>query len=248
MNIDRLPAIAIAAVPLLLLSAVVSAGPPYVADDPQPTDLHHYEVYGFASTSANAVGRSGVSGIDFNYGAAADLQLTAVLPMAWEQPRGEPPLHGLGNIELAAKYRFLHQAEWGWDVALFPRVFLPAVSPRVGEPHAAVLLPLWLEKDWNDWSTFGGGGCSRHRGGDAQDFCLLAWALTRQVTPTLRLGAELQHQTADTHGGAAASSLGFGLQFDVRPDVQLLGYFAPSVQNRDETARYSAYAALRLIF
>jgi hypothetical protein len=102
---------------------------------------------------------TGESGIDFNYGALPDLQLTAVTPLAFALPAGAANEIRGGNVELAAKYRFLHQATTGWDVALFPRVFLPSVSSRVGEDHPALLLPLWLEKDWGKWSTFGGGGC-----------------------------------------------------------------------------------------
>jgi hypothetical protein len=66
---------------------------------------------------------------------------------------------GLGNVELAAKYRFLHQDTVGWDVAVFPRVFLPSGSGIVGDNRASLLLPVWVQRDWTSaWSTFGGGG------------------------------------------------------------------------------------------
>ena len=55
---------------------------------------------------------------------------------------------GLGNIELAAKYRFLHQNTFGLDVAVFPRVFLPSGSDTIGDNHTSLLLPVWAEKDW----------------------------------------------------------------------------------------------------
>ena len=49
-------------------------------------------------------------------GGAPDLQLTAVLPIAYD----EAGHAGLGNIELAAKYKFLHQDDVGFDVSIFP--------------------------------------------------------------------------------------------------------------------------------
>jgi hypothetical protein len=230
------------------VSGSATAGPPYVSDDPEPTDYQHYEIYVFTDGMNARDGTSGASGIDFNYGAGPDLQLTAVGPIAYQIPAEEGALAGLGNIELAAKYRFLHQSQTGWDVAVFPRVLLPSVSAQVGERHAALLLPLWLEKDWGDWSTFGGGGCEINRGGGSKDFCQASWALARQVLPKLQLGAEIVHQTADTKGGHAATALGVGLRYDVSDNLHLLGYVAPGLPNAAQTARWSWYASILFTF
>jgi hypothetical protein len=61
--------------------------------------------------------------MDFNYGATS---------IDCDKPSGERASTGFGNVELAAKYRFLHQSDAGWDVAVFPRLFLPSASERVG--------------------------------------------------------------------------------------------------------------------
>ncbi len=108
-----------------MLVSPAFAGPPYVTDDPEPTDFGHYEIYAFAGGTSARDGSGGAGGIDFNYGAAPDLQLTAVLPLAWDSPNAGGASAGLGNVELAAKYKFLHQDDVGVDVAFFPRVFLP---------------------------------------------------------------------------------------------------------------------------
>ena len=47
------------------------AGPPYVSDDPQPTDYRHYEIYLLTEGTRTDDGTAGASGIDFNYGATA---------------------------------------------------------------------------------------------------------------------------------------------------------------------------------
>ena len=115
--------------------------------------------------------------MDLNYGATPDLQLTAVLPIEYRRPRQEQAVVGLGNIELAAKHRFLRTADVGWDIAIFPRVFLPIRSALVGEDHHSVLAPILFERDRESWSIFGGGGCAINRGGDSPDYCLLGWAV-----------------------------------------------------------------------
>jgi hypothetical protein len=96
------------------------AGPPYRTDDPEPTDYGHYEVYAFTNGVVAEDGTSGaVGGIDFNYGGAPNLQLSANLPVGYTFPDGGAILGGLSNIELAAKYRFLTQANFGLDFAVF---------------------------------------------------------------------------------------------------------------------------------
>lgn len=233
---------------LVVLARPALAGPPYVTDDPEPTDNGHFEIYAFGAGTATAAGTDGEAGIDFNYGAGPDLQLTAVLPIAFDSPRGQDTVRGLGNIEIAAKYRFLHQATDGWDVSVFPRLFLPALSHHVGERHLSVLLPIWIGKDWGRWSTFGGGGCALNKGGDSQNYCLVGWALTRRVLPDLTVGAEIYHQTADTRGGQSLTGMGAGITYDITENYHLMASYGPGLAHQSTTDRYSWYTALLFTF
>ena len=147
---------------LIAMAALVRparAGPwPYVSDDPEPTDYQHFEIYTFNSGTTTRAGTGAKSGIDFNYGAAPNLQLTATVPVGFEPAAGGATNFGLSNVELAAKYRFLHQDGFGLDVSVFPRIFLPSGSNSVGDNRASVFLPVWVQKDWSGgWSAFGGG-------------------------------------------------------------------------------------------
>src|SRR5690349_993777 len=115
---------------LALLTEPAVAGPPFVSDDPEPTDTGHFVIY------------------TFNYGAAPNLQLTATLPAGYSDTMGAGTQVGPGNVELAAKYRFLHQDTFGLDVSVFPRVFLPSGSATIGDNHVSLLLPIWVQKDF----------------------------------------------------------------------------------------------------
>jgi hypothetical protein len=234
-----------------LLLSVVSrgiAGPPYKSDDPEPTDYKHFEIYTFSNGTVTRDDRSGEAGIDFNYGAAPNLQLTAVLPAGYDFAAGSPTVVALSNIELAAKYRFLTQEVVGFDLAIFPRVFLPSASSAVGERHVSLLVPLWLEKDWGQWSAFGGGGCEINRGGDSENFCLMGLAVTRQFTTKLQLGLEIFHQTPDTQGSLATTSLGVGLRYDLNDNFHLLGYLGRGVQNVEQTDQFNWYTSILFTF
>ena len=233
---------------VLSLPALALAGPPYVTDDPEPTDYQHFEIYAFAAGTNTRDGTGGAGGIDFNYGGAPDLQFTMVLPLEFDSPVGEPTVAGPGNVELAAKYRFLHQDDFGWDVAIFPRVFLPSASPLVGDRHISLLLPIWAGKDFSDWSTFGGGGCAFNNSGSSKDYCLIGWVLTRTITPALHIGAEVYHQTADTRGGRATTGIDAGATYDLSENYHLMASFGPGIQNATEANRTSWYTALLFTF
>jgi hypothetical protein len=225
---------------LLLVPGLALAGPPYLSDDPEPTDYGHFEIYAFGDGTQTRAGWAGEGGIDFNYGGAPDLQLTAVLPLAYD----ETGRQGLGNIELAAKYRFLHQDDAGWDVSVFPRVFLPSATAGLGDDHAALLLPVWAQKDFGAWSLFGGGGCTLQAGGD---FCEGGAALTREILPGLRLGGELYY-VAPAPGEKASTVLGLGASYDLSATYHLLGYWGPGLQNRNDAGPQNWYASLLFTF
>ena len=64
------------------------AGPPYVTDDPEPTDFGRWEIYGFGSGTLYRRGSDGEGGLDINYGGARDLQLSAVLSLDYSHNPG----------------------------------------------------------------------------------------------------------------------------------------------------------------
>lgn len=231
----------------LALATPAFAGPPFLTDDPAPTPNGHYEIYLFAAGNEAPNGDDGAAGLDFNYGASPDLQLTAALPIEYDNPGGDSASMGVGNIELAAKYRILHQETFGLDVALFPRLFLPSAS-NLGDDHASFLLPIWVGREGDSWSTFGGGGCAINRGGDSQDYCLAGWAVTQRPVDNLQLGVEIFHQTADTKDGEPSTILGVGVTYDVNENLHLLGYAGAGLENTDETGRSTGYASILFTF
>lgn len=137
------------------------AGPPFLTDDPEPVKFKHWEFY----TAAKWTGaRSSASGtlphIEVNYGVLPNVQLHTIVPavLAWTQREGVA--YGLGDIELGVKLRFVDEGEWRPQIGIFPLVDLPTGSKQRGLGTGAVqsLLPLWLQKSFGPWTTYGGGG------------------------------------------------------------------------------------------
>ena len=234
---------AIVAAGLLLAPGTAWAGPPYFSDDPEPTDLGHWEIYNFVNGTRRDGRLEGEFGFDLNYGGAKDLQLTAVLPLGY---RGAVPGSiGAGDVELAAKYKFVHQTKHGLipDVAFFPRVFLPTArdSRRV-----QLFLPVWAQKDLGKWAVFGGGGRTINPGPGQRDFWQTGLGATRVVTDRLTLGAELYHQGPDATDARAFTGVNVGATYRLKKPFSILVSVGPGVQNPRTQGRYAFYTALKL--
>jgi hypothetical protein len=226
-------------------AASAQAGPPYVTDDPAPTDQGHWEVYDFVGGSHVAGDTAGEAGLDLNYGAAPGLQLTLVLPGAWEH---DDKTHAAaGTVEIAAKYRFLRQAEGTWtpDLAVFPRAFAPTAPARFGSGRWGLLLPVWAEKDFGPWQVFGGGGYQFNPGPDSRDFWTGGVAVQRTVTRRLSLGAEVYRHTADAVGARPYTGVNLGATWKLLDHWSLLASGGPGVENPAEGGRYAFYLALK---
>jgi hypothetical protein len=106
---------------LLAVAAPAWAGPPYQTDDPEPTELGHWEFYNFVTVDGRSSDFDGEAGLDLNYGAAKGVQLTATLPLAFSHSPDSGWRGGSGDLELAGKYRFVNDDRTGWQAAIFPR-------------------------------------------------------------------------------------------------------------------------------
>jgi len=249
-----LPAVARAAVALGIfavaaISSPAAAGPPYLSDDPEPTDVGHWEIYNFAIGAGGPAGFAGEAGFDINYGPAKDWQLTAVVPLAFGAPDAfsENGLRaGPGDVELAVKSKFLHQSEGTLtpDVAVFPRLFVPTADHALGTGRLGLLLPIWAEKDFGPWSVFGGGGYQFNPGQDQRNFWQGGGAISRSFGERLSFGAELYGQTRDTYAGGAYTTLNMAATYRLTRHWSLLGSAGPA-WDRARADGYVFYGALK---
>jgi hypothetical protein len=209
-----------------------AAGPPYLSDDPEPTYPSHWEIYDYAIGANGTAGLTGEGGFDINYGGAKDLQLTAVLPLAVGNAEGfavKGLTGGPGIVELAVKYRFLHQARDSWmpDVSVFPRVFVPT-SDRFSTGHANLFLPLWAQKDFGPWSVFGGGGYQINPGAGQDSFWQGGLALSRALGKRASLGGEVYVQGRDGAAGGGFTAANLAATWRLTPHWSLLGSAGPT--------------------
>ena len=228
---------------ILAFASGASGGPPFVTDDPEPTDTDHWEIYNIAQGSRALGVTTGQAGFDINYGAYKDLQLTAVLPADFE--RGATTQIGLGDIEFAAKY--LHQSDGGLipDVAFFPRVLVPTANRQFGSGRLGLFLPLWAQKDLGKWSLFGGGGYSINPGPGERNFWMSGIVLQRAITDRLSLGVEVYHRTPDKIDAEPFTGVNLGVTYKLVEHWSLLAAGGPGVAHAREGGQYDFYFALK---
>lgn len=239
------PALVASLAALTCLTATSAvAGPPFLTDDPEPTDTGHWEIYApFMDAEGKGAVFEGSIGAEINYGAAADVQLTLDLPLAFAHD-SKSWTRGLGDLALSAKYRFYHDEAAGFSVAVFPGVTLPTATNGLGPGKATAFLPIWAQKDIGHWSLFGGGGYTINAGEDSRDYWSGGAALTRTFGKRLLLGIEADRQGPDTTDGRASTSLGIGAICELHAPFRLLAAGGPTFSDNGGAASFHMYVAL----
>ena len=237
----RLPALAVAAA-----AAPAFAGPPYLTDDPVPTDTGHWEIYAFTAGEWRRSRLDEDVGFDLNYGPMKDVQLTATLQLSFSHAPLEGWRSGTGDVELGLKYRVLYDEPHGLSAAIFPRAILPTAAHAPRE-KTRFLLPLWLGKDFaGGTSAFGGGGYTINAGVGNRDYWQAAVALNQNVSERLSVGAEITRQGPDTVSGTSQTRAGAGSIVQLSHHYALLLSGGPTWA--DHHTSYHFYAALGLNF
>ena len=222
------------------------AGPPYLTDDPIPTETGQWEIYTFSAGEGRGSNLDDETGLDLNYGPWKGVQLTATLPLGLSHDRTEGWRVGTGNVELAIKYRFFHDEKNRLSAAIFPRLLLPT-STIASHERTQLLLPLWVGKDFaGGTSLFGGGAYQINPGPGNRSFWQAAVALTQDVSKTLNIGAEVTRQGADTIGGTPQTRAGVGAIVQLSKHQALL--FSGGPTWADHGTGYHFYGALGLYF
>jgi len=227
-----------------LVAHPLSAGPPFLTDDPEPTETGHWEIYApLIEAEGQGSEIRGASAVEINYGAAKNLQLTLALPAAWAHD--QQGWHGgTGDIEVAAKYRFINAETAGIQLAAFPGLTIPAAAEGLGAGRVTAFLPVWAQKDMGRWSVFGGAGYAINPGAGNHNFWTGGAAITRQIDDHLLLGLEVDRQGSDTIGGEGSTSLGLGAIYRLKAPLRLLASGGPTIADGTHLTGFHAFMAL----
>lgn len=248
-----------AAVGLALFTLGVSAawaGPPYLTDDPDPVPYHHWELYTF-TTGDRTRHANTVNGpaLELNNGVAPNTQLHLIIPETYFS-QGGMSASGLGDIEAGVKYRFLTETNGRPEIGMFPLVELPTgdQSKGLGNGRTWIKVPIWLEKNFGPWTSYGGAGYAYNPAPGQRDYFYGGLLVQRTLSPKLTLGGEVFLQGAQVDSDPRVSSAGiqvagarssalwnFGGSYNFTPDFSLLFTAGHSFQGDGNQVLYLGF-------
>jgi hypothetical protein len=235
----------------LLLAGPAHAGPPFRTDDPDPGEYQHFEFDGFSlGTKTNRGWNVSLPGLEANYTALPNMQLHVVIAQGYSAPPEGRSGFAFGDVELGVKYRFLNPGEDDWfpQVATFPLIEAPSGNQKLGfsTGHTQYFLPIWLQKDFDPWTIYGGGGYWINPGAGNRNYGFMGVALWRKLSDRLNVGVEVFHQTSPAIDVKASTGFNVGATYDFTENWHLLVSAGTGLQNQSSTNQFSYYAGLQL--
>jgi hypothetical protein len=235
-------------VAVLLVASDASAGPPYTTDDPEPVQLHHWELYLASQSFHDRDGWTGTAPhVEVNYGPIPNVQLHVITPLAYSIPDNGPRAFGYGDTELGVKFRFVQERKWIPMIGTFPLLEVPtgSQSAGLGNGSAQFFLPVWLQKSFGPWQTYGGVGVWIDLGDRDRHWWFFGWQAQRRIFEGLTIGAELFHETPNEHGGESDTRFNVGAVIDFTEVHHLLlsagrGFAGPNL--------FQSYVAYQVTF
>ena len=227
---------------IIITGKSIIAGPPFNTDDPEPVDYLHWEFY---VASAYQYGTNTFDGtlphVEVNYGPVKNIQIHLLTGMGYAKDNSEKQ-YGYMTAELGAKYRFINTKD-GFQAGTFPLVELPTTNKMnlVGNRNLQVFIPIWLQKSWGKFTTYGGSGYWINPGSDNKNWIFTGWEAQYDFSNVLTLGGEIFYQTADTRDGTSDVAFKAGGFVNINDENHILFSFGKSLKTNDNFSGYIGY-------
>lgn len=236
------------------LTARALAGPPFQTDDPDPVPFRHYEFYVFGAMDGTPIEVDPVGpAFEFNWGAVPNVQIHVILPFGAVVPSNNPAYYpagvgpnayGLTDMEIGVKYRFVKESKWRPMIGTFTMIEAPtgSYSKGLGVGTTWYKLPVWMQKDWGHWTTYGGGGYYVVNQLQYRTFPFGGWLIQRDIGKKWTIGAEVYSHGAEGLAAPqtkAATMVDFGGYYYFRnPGFQLLFAYGHTLAGQTENYAY----------
>lgn len=220
------------------------AGPPFVTDDPETVEYQHWEVYLAAQYKHDRdEDSSTLPHLEINYGLMPNVQIHLIAPLIYVKPEGEKSQYGYGDTEFGVKFRFIQETDYIPQVGIFPMVEFPTgdSADGLGNGKAQYFLPVWLQKSWGLWTTYGGGGYWINPGEGNKDWWQFGWLIQRSINSTLTLGTELYYKTASTEDGEGATGYTVGAVINITENHHILLSAGQDIAGPNYLSAYIGY-------
>jgi hypothetical protein len=150
---------------------------------------------------------------------------------------------GYGDTELGVKYRFFEETDTLPQIGTFPLLELPSGDRKrgLGTGHVEAFFPIWLQKNFAPWTTYGGGGYWVNPGKGNRNWSFIGWEIQREIFPGLVLGGEVFHETASEKDSDSDTRFNLGAIYDFNDRYHLLFSAGHTVQGPSGFQSYLAF-------
>ena len=126
-------------------------------------------------------------------------------------------------MEFGLKYRFIQETDYRPMVGVFPLLEIPTgdANRGLGNGRAWGKFPLWLQKSWGPWTTYGGGGYAINPAPEQRNYSFGGWLLQRDFGERLTLGGEIFAQGKSSDEIRSFAVFNLGGFFKITPNFQL---------------------------
>jgi hypothetical protein len=236
--------VGVALLAILLFPCSLAAGPPFRTDDPEPVEYHHWEFYGASQITSGTDGISGTAPhVEINYGILRQVQVHVIVPMAFNRPRTGPFAYGPGDVELGLKFRFINETAALPQAGIFPLLEIPSgnAGKGLGAGNAQLFIPVWLQKSWGPWTTYGGGGYLANVASDPVNSWFIGWEAQRDFSKALTLGGEIFGTVVPSQRADNELAFTIGAIVNFSEDHHLLFSAGRDIVGHNDFMFYAAY-------
>jgi len=228
----------------VLMPKLAMAGPPFLTDDPEPVEYQHWEVY-IATQYMHDRDQDSATlpHLEINYGIMPNVQIHLIAPLVYVKPEGSGSQYGYGDTELGVKYRFIQETDHIPQVGIFPLIELPTGDSNedLGNGKTQYFLPIWLQKSWGAWTTYGGGGYWINPGEGNKDWWQFGWLIQRDINKALTLGTELYYKTASASNSNDTTGYTVGAVINVTENHHVLLSLGQDINGPNYLSAYIGY-------
>jgi hypothetical protein len=216
------------------------AGPPFNTDDPQPVDYKHWEYYiSSANTIQSSISTGTCPHFEINYGLKPELQIHILLPINYDFTRNEMTHIGYAYTELGIKYRFIQESISTPQIGIFPIIEIPTIrNKEFSDGKAQVYLPVWMQKSWNKFTTYGGMGYWINFGTNNKNWIFAGWEIQYDFTSLFTFGGELYYHSESENDRKSVTAYNLGGFINFSEKFHLICSFGHNLTNESFISCY----------
>jgi hypothetical protein len=188
------------------------SGPPFGTDDPETVRYKHWEYYVATLNSYQSGVWSGTSPhFEINYGLGRNLQAHLLLPVNYTHANHKSADFGYADTEIGLKFSILSETDTRPQVGTFPIIEIPTIrNAGFSNGKPKIYLPIWLQKSWGKFTTYGGAGYWINPGRDNKNWIFAGWEVQYDFSKYIMLGGEIYYHSAENIAGNQGTGFNIG--------------------------------------